>query len=206
MCLAWSRMDQADRRGTSRLPETSTKPLISRGSGAGTLTVTFTPEDGSEPIEHVVYNYGPDGGVAQVQYNVNDSIRGFARACFNYGLMRGYPVYLSTKNTILKAYDGRFKDTFAEVFENEYKDKYEAAGLTYEHRLIDDMVASSLKWHGGYIWACKNYDGDVQSDSVAQGFGSLGLMTSVLMTPDGQTVEAEAARHRDPPLSPLAEG
>ena len=161
--------------------------------GAGTLTVTFTPEDGSEPIEHVVYNYGPDGGVAQVQYNVNDSIRGFARACFNYGLMRGYPVYLSTKNTILKAYDGQFKDTFAEVFENEYKDKYEAAGLTYEHRLIDDMVASSLKWHGGYIWACKNYDGDVQSDSVAQGFGSLGLMTSVLMTPDGQTVEAEAA-------------
>ncbi|MGE4600555.1 Isocitrate dehydrogenase [NADP] [Bifidobacterium pseudocatenulatum] len=161
--------------------------------GAGTLTVTFTPEDGSEPIEHVVYNYGADGGVAQVQYNVNDSIRGFARACFNYGLMRGYPVYLSTKNTILKAYDGQFKDTFAEVFENEYKDKYAAAGLTYEHRLIDDMVASSLKWHGGYIWACKNYDGDVQSDSVAQGFGSLGLMTSVLMTPDGQTVEAEAA-------------
>ena len=124
-----------------------------------------------------------------MQYNVNDSIRGFARACFNYGLMRGYPVYLSTKNTILKAYDGQFKDTFAEVFENEYKDKYEAAGLTYEHRLIDDMVASSLKWHGGYIWACKNYDGDVQSDSVAQGFGSLGLLTSVLMTPDGQTVE-----------------
>ena len=161
--------------------------------GAGTLTVTFTPEDGSEPIEHVVYNYGADGGVAQVQYNVNDSIRGFARACFNYGLMRGYPVYLSTKNTILKAYDGQFKDTFAEVSENEYKDKYAAAGLTYEHRLIDDMVASSLKWHGGYIWACKNYDGDVQSDSVAQGFGSLGLMTSVLMTPDGQTVEAEAA-------------
>ena len=161
--------------------------------GAGQLTVTFTPEDGSEPIEHVVYNYGPDGGVAQVQYNVNDSIRGFARACFNYGLMRGYPVYLSTKNTILKAYDGQFKDIFAEVFETEYKDKFEAAGLTYEHRLIDDMVASSLKWHGGYIWACKNYDGDVQSDSVAQGFGSLGLMTSVLMTPDGQTVEAEAA-------------
>lgn len=161
--------------------------------GAGTLTVTFTPEDGSEPIEHVVYKYAEDGGVAQVQYNVNDSIKGFARACFNYGLMRGYPVYLSTKNTILKAYDGQFKDTFAEIFENEYKDKFEAAGLTYEHRLIDDMVASSLKWHGGYIWACKNYDGDVQSDSVAQGFGSLGLMTSVLMTPDGQTVEAEAA-------------
>ena len=161
--------------------------------GAGRLTVTFTPEDGSAPIEHVVYDYGRDGGVAQVQYNVNDSIRGFARACFNYGLMRGYPVYLSTKNTILKAYDGQFKDIFAEVFETEYKDRFAAAGLTYEHRLIDDMVASSLKWHGGYIWACKNYDGDVQSDSVAQGFGSLGLMTSVLMTPDGQTVEAEAA-------------
>ena len=161
--------------------------------GAGQLTVTFTPDDGSEPIQHVVYNYGEDGGVAQVQYNVNDSIRGFARACFNYGLMRHYPVYLSTKNTILKAYDGQFKDIFAEVFETEYKDRYAEAGLTYEHRLIDDMVASSLKWHGGYIWACKNYDGDVQSDSGAQGFGSLGLMTSVLMTPDGQTVEAEAA-------------
>ena len=161
--------------------------------GAGRLTVTFTPEDGSEPIEHVVYDYGQDGGVAQVQYNVNDSIRGFARACFNYGLMRHYPVYLSTKNTILKAYDGQSKDIFAEVFETDYKDKFAEAGLTYEHRLIDDMVASSLKWHGGYIWACKNYDGDVQSDSVAQGFGSLGLMTSVLMTPDGQTVEAEAA-------------
>ena len=161
--------------------------------GAGQLTVTFTPDDGSEPIQHVVYNYGEDGGVAQVQYNVNDLIRGFARACFNYGLMRHYPVYLSTKNTILKAYDGQFKDIFAEVFETEYKDRYAEAGLTYEHRLIDDMVASSLKWHGGYIWACKNYDGDVQSDSVAQGFGSLGLMTSVLMTPDGQTVEAEAA-------------
>ena len=161
--------------------------------GAGRLTVTFTPEDGSEPIEHVVYDYGQDGGVAQVQCNVNDSIRGFARACFNYGLMRHYPVYLSTKNTILKAYDGQFKDIFAEVFETDYKDKFAEAGLTYEHRLIDDMVASSLKWHGGYIWACKNYDGDVQSDSVAQGFGSLGLMTSVLMTPDGQTVEAEAA-------------
>ena len=161
--------------------------------GAGQLTVTFTPDDGSEPIQHVVYNYGEDGGVAQVQYNVNDSIRGFARACFNYGLMRHYPVYLSTKNTILKAYDGQFKDIFAEVFETDYKDKFAEAGLTYEHRRIDDMVASSLKWHGGYIWACKNYDGDVQSDSVAQGFGSLGLMTSVLMPPDGQTVEAEAA-------------
>ena len=160
--------------------------------GAGRLTVTFTPADGSEPIEHVVYDY-PGGGVAQVQYNLNDSIRGFARACFNYGLLRHYPVYLSTKNTILKAYDGQFKDIFAEVFETEYKARYEAEGLTYEHRLIDDMVASSLKWHGGYVWACKNYDGDVQSDTVAQGFGSLGLMTSVLMTPDGQTVEAEAA-------------
>lgn len=163
-----------------------------RVPGPGRLTVTFTPADGSEPIEHVVYDY-PGSGVAQVQYNLDDSITGFARACFNYGLMRGYPVYLSTKNTILKAYDGRFKDIFAKVYEEEYKDKFEAAGLTYEHRLIDDMVASSLKWHGGYIWACKNYDGDVQSDSVAQGFGSLGLMTSVLMTPDGKTVEAEAA-------------
>ncbi|WEV58255.1 NADP-dependent isocitrate dehydrogenase [Bifidobacterium sp. ESL0728] len=158
----------------------------------GRLTVTFTPEDGSEPIEHVVYDY-PGAGVAQVQYNLDDSIRGFARACFNYGLMRHYPVYLSTKNTILKAYDGEFKDIFAEVYENEYKVRFEAEGLTYEHRLIDDMVASTMKWHGGYIWACKNYDGDVQSDSVAQGFGSLGLMTSVLMTPDGKTVEAEAA-------------
>ena len=160
--------------------------------GPGRLTVTFTPEDGSEPIEHVVFDY-PGSGVAQVQYNLDDSIRGFARACFNYGLMRGYPVYLSTKNTILKAYDGRFKDLFAEVFDTEYWQRFEQAGLTYEHRLIDDMVASSLKWHGGYVWACKNYDGDVQSDTVAQGFGSLGLMTSVLMTPDGQTVEAEAA-------------
>ncbi|OZG59918.1 MULTISPECIES: NADP-dependent isocitrate dehydrogenase [Bifidobacterium] len=161
--------------------------------GAGRLTVTFTPDDGSEPIEHVVYDYPAEGGVAQVQYNVNESIRGFARACFNYGLLRHYPVYLSTKNTILKAYDGQFKDIFAEVFETEYKQRFEAEGLTYEHRLIDDMVASSLKWSGGYVWACKNYDGDVQSDTVAQGFGSLGLMTSVLMTPDGQTVEAEAA-------------
>lgn len=160
--------------------------------GAGQLTVTFTPADGSEPIEHVVFDY-PGSGVAQVQYNLDESIRGFARACFNYGLLRGYPVYLSTKNTILKAYDGQFKDIFAEVFETEYKDRFEQEGLTYEHRLIDDMVASSLKWHGGYVWACKNYDGDVQSDTVAQGFGSLGLMTSVLMTPDGQTVEAEAA-------------
>lgn len=161
--------------------------------GAGQLTVTFTPDDGSEPIQHVVYNYGEDGGVAQVQYNVNDSIRGFARACFNYGLMRHYPVYLSTKNTILKAYDGQFKDIFARIFEDEYKERFDAAGLTYEHRLIDDMVASALKWEGGYVWACKNYDGDVQSDIVAQGFGSLGLMTSVLLSPDGKTMEAEAA-------------
>lgn len=160
--------------------------------GPGSLTVTFTPQDGSAPIEHLVFDY-PGSGVAQVQYNLDDSIRGFARACFNYGLLRGYPVYLSTKNTILKAYDGEFKDIFAEVFETEYKERYEQEGLTYEHRLIDDMVASALKWHGGYVWACKNYDGDVQSDTVAQGFGSLGLMTSVLMTPDGQTVEAEAA-------------
>ena len=158
----------------------------------GRLTVTFTPDDGSEPIEHIVFDY-PSAGVAQVQYNLDESIRGFARACFNYGLLREYPVYLSTKNTILKAYDGRFKDIFAQVFETEYKDRYEQAGLTYEHRLIDDMVASSLKWSGGYVWACKNYDGDVQADTVAQGFGSLGLMSSVLMTPDGQTVEAEAA-------------
>lgn len=160
--------------------------------GAGQLTVTFTPDDGSEPIQHVVYNYGEDGGVAQVQYNVNDSIRGFARACFNYGLMRHYPVYLSTKNTILKAYDGQFKDIFAEVFETEYKDRYAEAGLTYEHRLIDDMVASSLKWHGGYIWACKNYDGDVMSDLVATAFGSLAMMTSVLVSPHGY-YEYEAA-------------
>lgn len=158
----------------------------------GRLSVTFTPQDGGEPEEHVVFDY-PGKGVAQVQYNLDDSIRGFARACFNYGLMRHYPVYLSTKNTILKAYDGEFKDIFAEVFEQEYRERFDAEGLTYQHRLIDDMVASSLKWHGGYVWACKNYDGDVQSDSVAQGFGSLGLMTSVLMTSDGRTVEAEAA-------------
>ncbi|GAA2525664.1 NADP-dependent isocitrate dehydrogenase [Rarobacter incanus] len=160
--------------------------------GEGTLTVTFTPADGSEPIQHTVYNY-PGAGIAQVQYNLDQSIRDFARASFAYGLQRNYPVYLSTKNTILKAYDGRFKDLFAEVFENEFKDQFAAAGLTYEHRLIDDMVASAMKWEGGYVWACKNYDGDVQSDTVAQGFGSLGLMTSVLMTPDGKTVEAEAA-------------
>ena len=161
--------------------------------GAGELTITFTPADGSEPIRHVVANYGPDGGVAMGMYNFNKSIEDFARATFNYGLQRNYPVYLSTKNTILKAYDGAFKDIFQEVFDNEFKATYDAKGLTYEHRLIDDMVASAMKWEGGYVWACKNYDGDVQSDTVAQGFGSLGLMTSVLATPDGKTVEAEAA-------------
>jgi len=161
--------------------------------GAGELTITFTPSDGSEPIQHVVANYGPDGGVAMGMYNFNKSIEDFARASFAYGLQRGYPVYLSTKNTILKAYDGAFKDIFASVFEADYKADFDAAGLTYEHRLIDDMVAAAMKWEGGYVWACKNYDGDVQSDTVAQGFGSLGLMTSVLMTPDGATVEAEAA-------------
>ena len=161
--------------------------------GAGQLTMTFTPQDGSEPVQHVVANYGDDGGVAMGMYNFNASIADFARASFSYGLQRSYPVYLSTKNTILKAYDGSFKDIFAEVFESEFKADFEAAGLTYEHRLIDDMVAAAMKWEGGYVWACKNYDGDVQSDTVAQGFGSLGLMTSVLMTPDGKTVEAEAA-------------
>src|SRR5881392_3214408 len=161
--------------------------------GAGELTITFTPEDGSEPIQHVVAKYGADGGVAMGMYNFNKSIEDFARASLAYGLNRNYPVYLSTKNTILKAYDGAFKDIFQEIYETEFKADFEAAGLTYEHRLIDDMVAASLKWEGGYVWACKNYDGDVQSDTVAQGFGSLGLMTSVLMTPDGKTVEAEAA-------------
>jgi isocitrate dehydrogenase len=161
--------------------------------GAGELTITFTPEDGSEPIQHVVANYGADGGVAMGMFNFNKSIEDFARASFSYGLQRNYPVYLSTKNTILKAYDGQFKDTFQRVFDEEFKEEFEKNGLTYEHRLIDDMVATALKWEGGYVWACKNYDGDVQSDTVAQGFGSLGLMTSVLMTPDGRTVEAEAA-------------
>jgi isocitrate dehydrogenase len=164
-----------------------------RVPGAGTLTITFTPEDGSEPIEHVVANFPADGGVAMGMYNFSSSIADFARASFSYGLERHYPVYLSTKNTILKAYDGAFKDIFAEIYEKEFRVDFEAAGLTYEHRLIDDMVAAALKWEGGYVWACKNYDGDVQSDTVAQGFGSLGLMTSVLMTPDGKTVEAEAA-------------
>ncbi|MEU6725136.1 NADP-dependent isocitrate dehydrogenase [Nonomuraea wenchangensis] len=160
--------------------------------GEGTLTLTYTPKDGSEPIELDVYDF-PGAGVAMAMYNLDESIRDFARASMRYGLARNYPVYLSTKNTILKAYDGRFKDIFAEVYETEFKTDFEKAGLTYEHRLIDDMVAAALKWEGGYVWAAKNYDGDVQSDTVAQGFGSLGLMTSVLMTPDGRTVEAEAA-------------
>jgi isocitrate dehydrogenase len=161
--------------------------------GAGTVTMTWTPADGSEPKTMTVADYPEHGGVAMGMYNYMDSIRDFARASFNYGLARNYPVYLSTKNTILKAYDGAFKDAFQEVFDAEYKSKFEAAGLTYEHRLIDDMVAAALKWEGGYVWACKNYDGDVQSDTVAQGFGSLGLMTSVLTTPDGKTALAEAA-------------
>jgi isocitrate dehydrogenase len=160
--------------------------------GPGTLTISFQPNGGGEAQSFEVYQ-APGAGVAMAMYNQDESIRDFARASFNYGLDRQYPVYLSTKNTILKAYDGRFKDLFQEVFDTEYKEKFDAAGLTYEHRLIDDMVASSLKWEGGYVWACKNYDGDVQSDTVAQGFGSLGLMTSVLTTPDGSVVEAEAA-------------
>jgi isocitrate dehydrogenase len=160
--------------------------------GPGAVTITFTPDDGGEPMQFEVASF-TGGGVALGMYNFDDSIRDFARASFRYGLDRRYPVYLSTKNTILKAYDGRFKDIFAETFETEFKADFEAAGLTYEHRLIDDMVAAALKWEGGYVWACKNYDGDVESDVVAQGFGSLGLMTSVLMTPDGRTVEAEAA-------------
>jgi isocitrate dehydrogenase len=160
--------------------------------GEGSLTLTFTPKDGSEPIELDVYDF-PGGGIALAMYNLDDSIRDFARASMRYGLDRGYPVYLSTKNTILKRYDGRFKDLFEEIYEAEFKADFEAAGIIYEHRLIDDMVAAAMKWEGGYVWACKNYDGDVQSDTVAQGFGSLGLMTSVLMTADGKTVEAEAA-------------
>ena len=160
--------------------------------GAGKLTMTFTPADGGAPVTREVFVF-PEGGVAMSMYNLDESIRGFARACMNYGLDLGWPVYLSTKNTILKAYDGRFKDLFEEVFEAEFADRFRAAGIIYEHRLIDDMVACAMKWDGGFVWACKNYDGDVQSDTVAQGFGSLGLMTSVLMTPDGKTVEAEAA-------------
>ncbi len=161
--------------------------------GAGIVTMTYTPADGSAPQTMQVAEYPATGGVAMGMYNYIDSIRDFARSSFNYGLSRGFPVYMSTKNTILKAYDGAFKDTFQEIFDAEYKDRFEKAGLTYEHRLIDDMVASALKWEGGYVWACKNYDGDVQSDTVAQGFGSLGLMTSVLSTPDGKTALAEAA-------------
>ena len=160
--------------------------------GPGKLTMKFEPADGGEAQEFEVFDF-PSGGVAMSMYNLDDSIRGFARACMNYGLNRNWPVYLSTKNTILKAYDGRFKDLFEEVFQNEFKAEFDKRGLTYEHRLIDDMVACAMKWSGKYVWACKNYDGDVQSDTVAQGFGSLGLMTSVLMTPDGKTVEAEAA-------------
>jgi isocitrate dehydrogenase len=160
--------------------------------GKGKLTMRFEPEDGGEPIEREIFDF-PGGGIAMGMYNLDDSIRDFARACMNYGLQRNWPIYLSTKNTILKAYDGRFKDLFEEVYENEFKDQIEAAGISYEHRLIDDMVACALKWNGAFVWACKNYDGDVQSDTVAQGFGSLGLMTSVLMTPDGKTVESEAA-------------
>ncbi|GBE42474.1 isocitrate dehydrogenase [NADP] [bacterium BMS3Bbin10] len=160
--------------------------------GKGKMTVTWEAEDGSDKIEREVFDF-PGGGVAMAMYNLDDSIRDFARACMNYSLDRKLPLYMSTKNTILKAYDGRFKDLFQEVFEAEFQDRFKEAGLTYEHRLIDDMVAAALKWSGGYIWACKNYDGDVQSDIVAQGFGSLGLMTSVLITPDGKTVESEAA-------------
>ncbi len=160
--------------------------------GPGTLTMTYTPKDGGKPVEYKVFDFAA-GGVAMGMYNLDEQIIGFARSSLTYGLQRSYPVYLSTKNTILKKYDGRFKDLFQKVFDEEFADKFKAAGLTYEHRLIDDMVASAMKWEGGFVWACKNYDGDVQSDSVAQGFGSLGLMTSVLLTPDGKTVEAEAA-------------
>jgi isocitrate dehydrogenase len=160
--------------------------------GPGKLTMTFTPKDGGKPVTYDVFDF-PETGIALGMYNLDESIRGFARASFNYGLQRGWPVYLSTKNTILKVYDGRFKDLFEEVFNREFADKFKAKKITYEHRLIDDMVASALKWNGNFVWACKNYDGDVQSDVVAQGYGSLGLMTSVLMTPDGKTVESEAA-------------
>jgi isocitrate dehydrogenase len=189
-----------------RLVPTWTKPIVIgrhafgdqyratdlRVPGPGSLTLTYTPADGGEPIELDVYDF-PGAGVALAMYNLDESIRDFARASLRYGLERGYPVYLSTKNTILKRYDGRFKDIFEEVYDGEFRSDFEAAGITYEHRLIDDMVAACLKWEGGYVWACKNYDGDVQSDTVAQGFGSLGLMTSVLMSADGKTVEAEAA-------------
>jgi len=161
--------------------------------GKGKLSIKWTPEDASaDPIEYDVFDF-PSSGIAMAMYNLDDSIRDFARACMNYALMRKWPVYLSTKNTILKAYDGRFKDLFQEIYQDEFQSKFEANGVAYEHRLIDDMVATALKWNGNFVWACKNYDGDVQSDTVAQGFGSLGLMTSVLMTPDGKTIEAEAA-------------
>ncbi|MEK6647981.1 MAG: NADP-dependent isocitrate dehydrogenase [Actinomycetota bacterium] len=189
-----------------RLVPTWTKPIVIgrhafgdqykatdfRVPSAGTLTMIFTPEDGTKPMEFEVYKF-EGSGVAMGMYNVDESIRGFARASLNYGLLRKYPVFLSTKNTILKAYDGRFKDIFQEIYEAEFKAQFEKSGITYEHRLIDDMVATSLRWEGGYVWACKNYDGDVQSDTIAQGYGSLGLMTSVLMSPDGKIVEAEAA-------------
>ncbi len=161
-------------------------------TGKGKLTMTFTPEDGSEATNWEVYDF-QENGVAMSMYNIESSIFGFARSCMNRALDKGWPLYLSTKNTIMKAYDGRFKDIFQEVFDNEFKDKFKAAGITYEHRLIDDMVAAAMKWNGGFVWACKNYDGDVQSDTVAQGFGSLGLMTSTLVTPDGEIMEAEAA-------------
>ena len=161
--------------------------------GKGKLTMTFIPEGGGEPTEWEVYNFEGEGGVAMSMYNTDESIYGFARSCMNQALSKGWPLYLSTKNTILKAYDGRFKDIFQEVFDNEFKGQFDTAGITYEHRLIDDMVAAAMKWNGGFVWACKNYDGDVQSDTVAQGFGSLGLMTSTLVTPDGKTMEAEAA-------------
>jgi isocitrate dehydrogenase len=190
-----------------RLVPNWTKPIIigrhafgdqyratdTRIPGEGKLTLNFTPSDGAKPIELEVFDFPAGGGVAMAMYNLDDSIRDFARASFGYALERDYPVYMSTKNTILKTYDGRFKDIFQEVFDSEFKTEFEAKGLSYEHRLIDDMVAASLKWEGGYVWACKNYDGDVQSDTVAQGFGSLGLMTSVLRSADGKTVEAEAA-------------
>ena len=193
-------------RNVPRLVTTWTKPIvIGRHAfgdqyratdfvvpGAGTLTLTFTPKDGGKPIEHKVFDF-EGGGVALAMYNLDEQIAGFARSSFNYGLQRGWPVYLSTKNTILKRYDGRFKDIFQKIFDEEFAAAFKQANITYEHRLIDDMVASAMKWDGGFVWACKNYDGDVQSDSVAQGFGSLGLMTSVLLTPDGKTVEAEAA-------------
>ena len=161
-------------------------------TGKGKLTMTFTPENGGTPQTWEVYNF-QENGVAMCMYNIDSSIYGFARSCMNQALKKGWPLYLSTKNTIMKAYDGRFKDIFQEVFDNEFKGKFAAAGITYEHRLIDDMVAAAMKWNGGFVWACKNYDGDVQSDTVAQGFGSLGLMTSTLVTPDGKTMEAEAA-------------